>query len=326
VVDAAAILVGLGRIGTSSLPPMMGAIAIHSMVAILACAVIALHPSARSRKGNGTMAMLAAVTTLLAPVIGCLFAAWMATPPRGFHRNHGPHPGVRFGNPFSEAIRHSPAERSPFTEPLATALRHGHRPLQRLVVPMLRRLGNPKASVLLDYLNQQPDARTHLFAQAALATNFDRREKEVERLRKHLDSSGIASPQSVRLLESLATSLVDQANLDPDRAPSLLAEASINYYQALQLTANDPACLFGKAKCLIRLGQTEGLPDLYGRPCAVAGAGHLADQLELESFSAHGNWKRTSESVMRLSQSARATIDPGTEARQFWLLSSRAVS
>lgn len=316
--DAAAVAVAMGRIDVPALSPLSASTAIHCLVSLLAVVVARSHPLSRRRPGSGTLALLAGLLCLLTPVLGCLVAAWMVSPPFSGREKRPRFTGIRFGNPLSPAMVEPQTAATPFTEPLTFALSHGHRPLQRLAVPRIRQISDQRALAILRDLNDQPDARTHLYAQAALSTGFERREQQIDSLRRAAAQDSV-DPETLSRHERLGTALLQQARLNPDSAAALTAEASACYDRALAIAPSDAACLLGKAFCLIRLGDLEAVPDLYGRLCAVAGANPLADRLEIAYLAALGNWNRAAETAARLTRDASPSIDLGADSRQFWL-------
>ena len=319
-VDAAAVVAGLGRLPGLPVAPHVAALALHLSVVAIAFVAVAKWLPSRRRDGALTLGALAAALCLLTPVLGCLVAGWLAAPPGQPRARDDRHEGLQFGNPLSRASQRSHAP-SDGAEPLANAIRHGHRPIQRLALPRIRQLGDRRAHLLLQALNDQPDARTHLYAQSALSTAFERREKQHDALRKASIATGdIAPVDRVARLERLATALLHGAGLDADQAPRLIAEAASRFAEALEIDPSDASCLSGRAHCLIRLGELDAIPDLYGRLCALPGASHLANRLELAYFAALGNWKRTAEAVDRISQQSPPDAGLGPALRQFWLV------
>lgn len=318
-VDAAAVAAGLGRVPGLPIAPHHAALTIHLAVVAVAFVAVAKWLPSRRRSGAATLAGLAASLCLLTPVLGCLVAGWLTMPQRPARTRGSRFQGLQFGNPFYRASQRSQPT-SEGAEPLASSIRHGHRPIQRLAVPRIRQLGDRRAHLLLKALTDQPDARTHLYAQSALSAAFERREKQLESLRRAAATAEITPADRVTRLERLATALLHGAEIDPDQAPRFIAEAASRFAEALEIDPADASCLWGRAHCLIRLGELDGIPDLYGRLCALPGASPLANRLELAYFSALGNWKRTAEAIERISQQGSPASGLGAAHRQFWLV------
>lgn len=313
--DAVGVLIAVGWIATPApLSPQFLASAIHGTILLIAGVAILFARKARSRPGFVTLAAFAVVIAGLTPVLGFVVGAWLISPGLRRKRRVDSRVGIRLGNPLAASRLGLRAAATPHTQPLAIALRHGHRALQRNAAPLLRSIGGSPAVSILRDLVDQPDARAHLYAQAALATLTDGAETAINRLRRAVE----VAPDAIELRERLAGALLYAAELKPDDRPAALTEAGRHFDHALGIQPADAACLFGKAMCLIQKNELDAVPDLYGRLCAVPGAASHADRLELAYFSARGNWTRTAEAVRRLS-SEPASRDLGANCRRFWL-------
>jgi hypothetical protein len=313
--DAVGLLIAIGWIAAPApLVPLALATAIHVGCLLIAGTAIVLSRKARARPGFVTLAAFAVAVAGLTPVLGFVIGAWLISPGIRRKLRGDSRASIRFGNPLALSRRGLRAVATPHTQPLAIALRHGHRSLQRNTAPLLRSIGGGRAADILRDLIDQPDARAHLYAQAALATLTEGAEAGIDRLRYAVETA----PDSIELRERLAGALLHSADMKPDDRTAALREAGRHYDHALGAHSADASCLFGKAMCLIRKNDLDPVPDLYGRLCAVPGAASYADQLELAYFSAMGNWTRTAEAVQRLS-SDPASRDLGANCRRFWL-------
>lgn len=318
--DALAVLVGIERIGSATIPALPAAAGIHLLTVAIAIAAVRLYPGARERSGMGTLGILAALLCLLTPVLGCLISAWLITGSPGRRGDRDSFPGVQFGNPVNAANRLRHPVPTPVTEPLVDSLRHGHLPAQRLAAPLLRETIDHRAIRLLRHLREQTDARIQLYAQGALSAMFENREQALETLRRQADSIPGNDPQSLAVHERLASALRETAEAGlqgPTESRALTEEAVRRYEQALAISPGDPACLHGKATCLIALGKLDDVPDLYGRLCAQPGAEYYADRLELAYFAALGNWQRITEAARRLDRDHHDGGMNGSQ-RHFW--------
>ncbi|MCB1061510.1 MAG: hypothetical protein KDN20_01155 [Verrucomicrobiae bacterium] len=322
--DVAAILVAVERIGSAALPAMPAAVGIHLLVCAIALAATRFYPGAKERPGYRTLGILTAIICLLTPVLGCLVGAWIMAGATLKRRTASPFDGIRLGNPFSEASRIDRPSIAPITQPLVSALRQGHRPAQRLAAPMLRQHVDRRAIGVLRHLRDQPDARTQLYAQGALSTLFENRERQLEQLRlrvsetpaDHLDALAIRERLASALWETAESQLHGQAESN-----TMIEEALSQFDGALSIDPADAACLYGKARCLIRLSRLDSVPDLYGKLCALPGASSYADRLEPLYFAAVGNWQRTADTVRRLVSNGNPT-QLAVEQRDFWFAQS----
>lgn len=319
--DTLAVLVGIEQIGSASIPSLPAAAGIHLLVVVIAIAAVLLFPGAKERPGVKTLGVLAALLCLLTPVFGCLVSAWLIGAGPRVRNAAGPFAGIRFGNPCTGATRRSRPEPTPVSQPLVDALPHGHLPTQRMAAPLLRESHDPRSIRLLRHLREQKDARTQLYAQGALSAMFENREQALESLRRQAEQTPAEHPQALAVRERLASALVETAETglrSSSESRALIEEAGRQFGRALEISPTDPACLFGKATCLLALGDLDGVPDLYGRLCAQTGAEFYADRLELAYFAALGNWQRITEASRRLDRDQR---DGGmnTDQRRFWL-------
>lgn len=317
-VDTAAGLLALRRIGPPDLPALPTAVAAHLLVAVLALLVAGFHPGLRDRPGRTTLGILAASICLLTPILGCLVAGWLLQALVGISALPATARLIRLGNPLSEGAP-ARAVPCPYREPLTAALAHGHLPLQRLAAARLSRLSDRRALGILKVLDGSQDARTHLYAQAALASAVERRERQLDRLRRALDAGPRGSVTTADC-ERLATALMQAAAGSPEEAPALLAEASEALDRALSVAPADASCLYLQALSLIRLGKPDRVPDLYGRLCAIGGGGTLADRLELAYLASLGNWKRASEAAERVLLDRATSPHFESSHRAFWLV------
>ncbi len=321
--DVAALLVGIQRIGSDSLPALPAAAAIHLAVVAIAIAAVRLNPKTREQVGIASLSLLAGVLCLLTPVLGSLVAGWLVAGGARRATSGGLSDLIQLGNPLDEVALLTHPGAFPLDRPLSVSLRHGHLPAQRLASPLLRQCVDRRSLKILRHLRHQPDTRTQLYAQGALSAIFENRERELEELRKALDDTG---PEALANRERLASALRDTAIAglrSTEESRALIREAREHYEAALTLSPTDPACLYGKARCLIDLDQLDPIPDLYGRLCAQSGAEHQADRLELAYFAALGNWQRVFEACQRLEREGRpAGISAGQ--RHFWLTRAAA--
>lgn len=317
--DVAALLVGIQRIGSASLPPLPTAAVIHLTVVAIAMAAVRLNPKTKDRAGVASLSLLVGVICLLTPVLGSLVAAWLVAGGFRSAKSPGLRDLIQLGNPLDEAVLLTHPETFPLDRPLSSFLRDHHVPAQRMASPLLRQCVDRRSLKILRALRHQPDARTQLYAQGALSAMFENRERELENLRKAVSATHVSGKLAdhERLASALReTALAGLRSAGESRA--LTDEAREHYDRALAISPTDPACLLGKALCLLDLNQLDSIPDLYGRLCAQPGAESQADRLELAYFAALGNWQRVYESCQRREREGRSHgIAPGL--RRFWL-------
>jgi len=158
--DAVGLMIAIGWIATPTpLVPLALASAIHVGCLLIAGTAIVLSRKARARPGFVTLAAFAVSVAGLTPILGFVVGAWLITPRLLRNRSPRMQAGIRFGNPLALSRRGLRAVATPHTQPLAIALRHGHRPLQRNSAPLLRSIGGGRAVAILRDLIDQPDAR-----------------------------------------------------------------------------------------------------------------------------------------------------------------------
>ncbi|MCP5539358.1 MAG: hypothetical protein H7A53_02440 [Akkermansiaceae bacterium] len=315
LLDAGAVFVAVKGIGTSAVPPVAGALAIHAAVAVIAALAMRMFPGARERRGYTTLGILAALLCFLTPVLGCLAAMWLdAAIGRPLAAPEKPGPFL-FGNPLARSSA-GPAP-VPVSEPLAESVSNGFFGAHRLAVPILMSEGGRGSVSLLRRLRELPDARTQLFAQGALAALTEKNDRRVESLRERVRSGAAGAADRERLGWALHGAA--EAGLLPgEETAAALEEAASQFGRAVEMAPENPACLFGMALCLIGLDRMEEIPDLYGRLCALRGAGGYADRLEVAFFAASGNWRRTAAAVGRLAEAGNESGLPAA-VRHFWL-------
>ncbi|MCB1229636.1 MAG: hypothetical protein KDN19_05190 [Verrucomicrobiae bacterium] len=319
--DTAAILVGIQQIGSSNLPPLPAAIGIHLLVVFIAIAAVRLYPGAKEQPGIGTLGLLAALLCLMSPVLGCLIGGWLVAGQPRPRELADPFAGIRLGNPLTGSPEPPSEESSLAAESLAKAAEEDNGSLSRLAPARLRERLDKSSIQALRSLRHRPDARTQLYAQGALSALFENREQALDRLRREAATVPEKTAEAFALRERLASALYETATSElhgDSESRSMIRDAADQYDRALAITPSDPACLYGKARCLIALDQLDQVPDLYGRLCAQAGAEYYADRLELAYFAAAGNWQRTTEAAARIDGDHRDGGLSGAQ-RDFWL-------
>jgi hypothetical protein len=316
VLDLAALLMVMGIVATSTAPSTILAAGMHLLVVATAIAAIRLFPGAKEHPGYKTLSFLAGFFCLFTPFLGALAGGWlvigMLFPATRREL------GDRFviGNPLNGSSTPIHPSVAPVSEPLAVSIANGQTSGLRLAVPLIRGRRRRSTVAILRALTDQQDARTQLYSQSALATMLETSDWEVSNLRRM-----VAVSRDTAAMERLAAELARnvEIGLVTSSESEIVGEALGLYEELAVRHPADPAYLFGKGICLIRLGRLDEVPDIYGRLCSLANAAIFADRLELSYFAAIGNWKRAAAAVERIAKDGNRIALP-LESRAFWLM------
>ena len=314
--DLVALLMAMGIVATATGPSPALAAGMHLAVVVFSIAAIRWFPGARQHPGYKTLSFLAGFFCLFTPVLGALASGWLVIGMLFPSSEKGAGGRYVIGNPLVDSAAPGHPAVAPAPEPLAASIAGGRESGLRLAVPMIRGRRRRSTVAILRALTGQQDARTQLYSQSALATMLESSEWEAANFRRT-----IAATRDAATMERLAAELLRNAEIglltSGERAT--IGEALELYEELIGRFPSEPAYLFGRGICLIRLGRLDQVPDIYGRLCSLANAAVFADRLELSYFAAMGNWKRTAAAVERIAREGNRMNLP-MESRSFWLM------
>ncbi len=296
--DAAAVLIYDGQIGTTGLPPFPIALTLHTLATVLALLCLLVYPPFKNRPGNGTYAVLLSLFFYLTPVIGPLACSVLIL--TNSSRGNRQEKDGRFilGNPLLEHPERGPAmKRTPYP-PIAHQLSAGQTSLLRQSVLRLKRQVSLKEVRLLRALQEYEDAHVQLTAQGILAAIVERLEDQLQKARALVEECPKAAQAHIRLVEVLLHAHAVGVYSE-DEAHRLLEEAVARVDTGLHSCPESGRLLYLKALCLLKAGRTDAIPDLYGRLLALPHAKKWATAVEMEYFARIGNWQRGTETFRR---------------------------
>lgn len=305
------------------------AILIHLVIAAVAgFSPFLLREGPKHSTGRLTLALLAGTLAFLTPILGPLVAIWMVAAPAGKKGSADNWPGIRLGNPSRKSNLGTEAEPLSISMPLIQALRSEHHALPRWATSHIRSRMDRTAVAALHALRDRQDARTQLYAQAAISSVSENREKTLEQLR-HLaaEASRLESPDALARWERLASALFETAEsqlFGKGEGNSLYQEAAEAYRRALAIAPSDAACLFGLARCSLALEDFDRAPELLGQLTATPGAASRTDELEIRFLARQGRWPEVARSLLDEGDPASSPVRIDSGQWRFWNQTSRA--